>query len=379
MTGRQKIEAALSPEGTNEIPAVICYEGIYIRDHWEQLTSFPWWYQYATDIESQMQWRRDVISKTGQDWLYLPFFSSIAQRIDTCIVVGTDGVYRYNSKTGEKNKLEKPNIAGWSASGELHSYHPRRLVDTKKEIDDLIYVSPDFNPKWSIENGRNELALQLLNEFGEELYPICHVSSPLWQTYNIWGFEGMMIMIAEKPELVKYACERFLIHQIHSVQENALLGTCGVWIEDCMTDMISPKAFAELNVPFLQSLVEEIRNSGMKSIYYYCGNPAGKWDHILSIGADAISLEESKKGFVIDIEDIVEKVQGKCAVLGNLDAINLLPNGTKEELKTEIARQIKAASRNDGRFIMSIGSPVTPGTSVDRVRAYCNLVHDLGT
>ena len=63
MTGRAKIEAALSPEGTAEIPAVLCYEGIYIRDHWAQLTTVPWWHQESPDLEQQLGWRREVIGE----------------------------------------------------------------------------------------------------------------------------------------------------------------------------------------------------------------------------------------------------------------------------------------------------------------------------
>ena len=100
---------------------------------------------------------------------------------------------------------------------------------------------------------------------------------------------------------------------------------------------------------------------------------------ILSLGADALSLEESKKNFAIDIEDVVERVQGRCTVLGNLDAVDVLQNGSEEELQAEIARQIAAGRRNGSRFIMSLGSPVTPGTPVERVRSYCDLVHELGT
>ena len=74
MTGRQKIEAAFSPDGTPGIPAVICYERIYIRDHWSELTSCSWWYQQSPDIQQQMAWRREAMTKTGQDWFYLPSF-----------------------------------------------------------------------------------------------------------------------------------------------------------------------------------------------------------------------------------------------------------------------------------------------------------------
>jgi len=377
MTGKQKIESAFSLNGTSEIPAVICYEGIYIRDHREQLTSCPWWYQYSPDIEEQLQWHRDVRTKTGQDWFYLPFFYSREERENISIEVSSEGVFQTDKRTRRTYILTKPQVAGWSKSGGLHSHHPQHLMGTIKEIDTAIHVSPDFDPKWSIEDGRNDLALRLLDEFSD-LYPISHVSSPLWLTYQLWGFEGMMTMIATKPELVKHACERFLTQGIRQVQQCAMLGAAGIWIEECMTDMISPKSFAELNVPFLQRLVEEIRKAGMKSIYYYCGDPAGKWEHILSVGADAISLEESKKRFTIDIEDVVDRVQGKYTILGNLDAINILPCATEDELRKEIERQINTGRRNNGRFIMSIGSPVTPGTTVERVRLYCDLVHELG-
>jgi uroporphyrinogen-III decarboxylase len=205
-----------------------------------------------------------------------------------------------------------------------------------------------------------------------------YVPAPLWRCYSLWGFEDMMVNIAARPDLVAHACQRYLAQGVHSARVGAALGAAGVWIEDCMTDMIGPEAFAALNVRTLSPLVEEIRALGLKSIYYFCGNPVNKWEHLLAVGADALALEESKKGFRIDIEDVVDRVGRRCAVLGNLDAIDLLPKGTEEDLRTEIARQIAAGRRNGGRFIMSIGSPVTPGTPVERVRLYCDLGHELG-
>lgn len=144
-----------------------------------------------------------------------------------------------------------------------------------------------------------------------------------------------------------------------------------------MTDMVGPPAFAALNVAHLRPLVEAIRAAGLKSIYYFCGDPTGKWEMLLDVGADALSLEESKKGWAIDVEDVVERVQGRCAVLGNLDAIGVLQDGSEAALRAEIARQIAAGRRNGSRFLMSLGSPVTPGTPVVRVRRYCELVREL--
>jgi len=379
MTGRQKTEAALSKNGTPEIPAVICYEGIFIRDQWERLTLYPWWYKQAPDMERQMAWRREVMEKISQDWFVLPSFYSSGRRQHLSIDVRGEEVFLIDSRTGKRDRLTKPEISGWQVQGGQHSVKQDHLAETLSEIDELIPVSSSSDPVRIMSDGRDDLASSLLKDFGATLYPIRHVASPLWLTYYLWGFEGMMTMIAEQPELVKHACRRFLAKSVHSVHEAAEMGAAGIWIEECMTDMISPEAFASLCVPFVRSLVDEIRAAGLKSIYYYCGDPAGKLEHLISVGADALSLEESKKGFVIDIEDVAEAVGGRCTILGNLDAINLLPDASEEQLRAEISRQIAAGRRNGSRFIMSLGSPVTPGTSVQKVRLYCDLTHELGT
>jgi len=51
MTGREKIEATFSPQAPPAVSAIICYEGIYIRDHWHQVASSPWRHREEPDIE----------------------------------------------------------------------------------------------------------------------------------------------------------------------------------------------------------------------------------------------------------------------------------------------------------------------------------------
>ncbi len=62
---------------------------------------------------------------------------------------------------------------------------------------------------------------------------------------------------------------------------------------------------------------------------------------------------------------------------GNLDAIGILQNGSDTQLRVAIAEQIAAGRRNQNRFVVCLGSPVTPATPVDRVRLYCDLVREM--
>jgi len=188
----------------------------------------------------------------------------------------------------------------------------------------------------------------------------------------------VMVMVATRPELARRAFDRMFERNMRAIRSLALLGGAGIFIEDCCSDMLHPASWEALCLPALRRMVEEIRALGMRSLHYFCGNPAGKWELLLATGADALGLEESKKGFTADVEELAERCRGRCAVMGNLDAIGVLAKGTEEELRSQVARQISAGRRNGGRFILSLGSPVTPATPIERVRQYLRLAREIG-
>jgi hypothetical protein len=378
LTGKAKIESAVSLQGTCEIPAVICYEGIYTRDHWEQLFDFPWWYAFSPHLEHQLAWRGQLIEKTGQDWFYLPACEADEIRQHLTIEEEAGQAYLVNRLTGEASLLKKPVVGGWSEAESLNPVHPKDLPLTFASVEQHLPPPEPFDPLLFQQAGCDRLAKLLLERYGEAYYPIGHATGPQWGCYNLWGFEDWMMLVACDPELVRFASQRQLAWSLVEVQAAAALGARGIWIEDCMVDMISRRAYEVLNLPLIQAMVAEIRRLGMHSIYYYCGDPKGKLDLLVETGADALALEESKKGFTIDIGEVAACLRGRCALLGNLDAIHLLPGASEAELRREIERQIKAGRQNGGRFVMSIGSPVTPGTPPQRVRQYADLAHALG-
>ena len=375
MNGQERIEAAFSPEGTPEIPAVICYEGIFVRDHWSQLSSDPWWIRHSFDIERQSAWRRQVVEAISQDWFALPLGPSYDERAHLSIRAHEGAAYMVDDRTGERRLLATPRVGGWPEHG-IASVHPTLPPATPEEVDAWL-DDREMTTEQPAE-GCLDLPRMILSTWGGTLYPLSHVPAPLWLCYRMWGFEGLMTRIVDQPHLVRYAVERLTERALRQVRVSAMLGAKGIWIEDCLTDMIGPHQFRMFNLPYLRQLAAEIRALDMHSIYYYCGDPAGKWDLLLETGSDALSLEESKKGFAIDIEEVVERVNGRMVVLGNLDAMTLLEQGSEDELRGEIARQIAAGRRNGSRFVTSLGSPVTPDTPVSRARLYCELAHWLG-
>ncbi len=376
-TGREKIESAFSSDGSREFAAAVCWEDIYIRDHWDQLSASPWHDLYSPDLERQLAWRRKAHDHTGQDLVLLPTCHSRKHRAHLKIATQHDGVFLVDGQNDYREKLEPPVIGGWSRYGGVASIKTGRLPTTPEELDEAVAWSAPGDTDRIAEDGRSDLAQAMLQDFGSELFPITYTDAPIWYLYELWGFEGMMTLIGERPDLVERACPHFTTRTIDAVHRAAALGAAGIWIWECFTDMISPRAYENFSVPWMRRVVEECRRLGIKSIYNFSGSPSGKMDAILSVGADALAFEESKKGFVNDINELAAHVDGRCALFGNLDAIGILQNGTEAQLRDAVVQQIEAGRRNRNRFVVCLGSPVTPATPVDRVRLYGNLASEM--
>ena len=379
MTGREKIEAALSPDGSPAFAAVTCYQSIFLRDHWEQATDAPWWAHHDPDPERAARPWVELVQRTAEDWFQVRGGASRAARDEITVETEGEAAWRVNRRTGERVALHRPPVGGDQPGPERQQDWPGAAVRTPEELETALDAVYGPRPQTTVapEDGSLDLARVLLCELGNTRMPIAHAPSPWWYCNSLWSFSELMERMIETPELVTLACERLLDHCLQIVQHAAANGARLVWIEDCMSDMISPRQCRDFSLAYVRPLVEAIRAAGMLSVHYYCGRPDDRWDLLLDTGADALALEEGKKGFAVDLLALAERVDGRMALLGNLDAIGVMEQGSEAALRAEVARQIEIGKRNRGRFVCSVGSPVTPGTSLTRVRQYCDLVHEL--
>lgn len=371
MTGREKILGAFTPEGAPEIGVVASYVGIFIRDHYAEISKVPWW--DATKIPDLA---KDYVKASGLEWFSVAPCASRDERARQRHERRADGIWRIDQASGKETRLLEPMSGGsnTSCSSSRHT-DPDALPASREQIDALIPLTPVFDRDAFLNEGRHEVAAAVREAVDCLLYS--SVSSPLWSLYGALGYEGMMILMARDEALASYAGQRILRNVIQQIRMISALGADAVWIEECLTDQISPDLFRRINVPILRGCVETIRAEGMKSIYYYCGDPWNRLDAILDVGPDAFHFEESKKGFKIDIEDLAQAIGKRGAVFGNLDAVGVLQEGSEAVLRAEIDRQLRAGRKHGNRFVMSTGSPITPGTPVSRVLQYTNIVREL--
>jgi uroporphyrinogen-III decarboxylase len=90
----------------------------------------------------------------------------------------------------------------------------------------------------------------------------------------------------------------------------------------------------------------------------------------------AIAVEESKKNFRIEIEDVVERVGDRVTVLGNIDAVHFGLQATQAEMAAEVRRQASIGARAKG-FVVSTGSPFPLDTNPRLLDTLVATAHSL--
>jgi uroporphyrinogen-III decarboxylase len=95
---------------------------------------------------------------------------------------------------------------------------------------------------------------------------------------------------------------------------------------------------------------------------------------IAELDVSAIAVEESKKGFRIDIEDVVRLAGERRVVFGNIDAVEYGVRAPADAIRAEVRRQVRAGARARG-FVVSTGIPFPLDTNPRRIDALVAAAH----
>jgi hypothetical protein len=362
----QDLLMALSPEGSSTIPVVLPYEGIYIRDHYAGLFDIPWWYAHDINLGHQLAYIGQYMNALDIDW-YSPILTHSPQfRHEHRMVVHEGHIEYLDNSHQVTSSVRRPRIGG-SGDECRDLYVPYDKIERDPAAITAWGMSRAFRP---YDEGADSLVtVQKAMAKGRKAM-LGFVESPFEAVFDLWGFEGTMIAVATEKDLVKRACKACLDSALITVETYRRIGCRIIWVEECLSDLISPEDYKSLVLPYLLPVLEAIRSGGMYSTYYFTGSPKGKLDLIFSSGADAYSFEDDKKGFHVDLPEVATMLKGRATLLGNLNAVADLQDADDDQLCRRIRAMTAVARQNGGRFVMSLGSPVTPATPVSRVNRY---------
>jgi len=333
-----------------------------------------------THFRAEAIYQSYSVFKARPDWIEVPEGSSRAWAERTDIVV-QDGVLYYEDRlSGKRLPMNSVRLrSDLDMTGDdpsLHDLHDgREQFRSQSDIDARLPVLPTEE---LLQSGSWDLAAEVVAYYGDEYFISTILDPPFSDAYDLLGFEGLMLIQHEQSDLFHYLLQRKLKQSQQVMGAWAAVGIHGVYAEEVFTgaDIISPKSYDRFVFAYNQPYFSYMRQLGLLSIHYVCGDVMPRLDRIVELDIDAVAVEESKKNFRIEIQEVIERVAGRRAVFGNIDAVRFGPGATLEEMATEVRRQAQAGARARG-FVVSTGSPFPLDTNPRLIDTLVSTTHSL--
>ena len=381
LTPKERMIRALTGQQPDCLPAAQAYLCLFLADferayyvelyrrHLRGRRCCPVDHDQDTLFRAQALYESYGIFKVRPDWIEI-YGGANRDWAEQTEVVEEDGVLYFEDRSTDQRT---PMLGAKSSLTDLWD-SPARIRD-KGDVDDQL---PVLTADELLAGGQFDLLRQVVADYGDRYFITTILDTPFSDAYDLLGFQGLMIIQHDQPDLFHYLLERKLAQSKEVMAACAACGIHGIYAEEVFTgaDLISPRSYDQFVYCYNLPYFGHMRSLGLLPIHYVCGNSIPRLDRMAEYDVAAVAVEESKKGFTIEIEEVVERVAGRAAVLGNIDAVRFGLHATAEEMAAEVRRQAAAGARAKG-FIVSTGSPFPLDTNPRLIDTMVETAHSI--
>jgi uroporphyrinogen-III decarboxylase len=378
MTSKERMLIALEGGKPDMVPLAPYFWGAEYR--WKVVDLELWELLYG-DRELSFIANDRLQHRHPCDWIHVHGFGSgwlegkrVEKRDDRVFITDSDGTKYEFLKDG--HQLVRV--------GAIKSHPPNtgivdKNIKTKADIDKLFGGPRKNREKVKINIPEDNWQRRLIKKYGDQVLMVAGGISPFVHACYTLGFETSLIMMKESPDVFMYLEDRLYEDSLPNYERIAAYGYDAILIAEswASVDIISPQQYADFAFPYQKVAVDASHEQGLKAILYSTGSLIPILPKMRELKADAITIEEGRKGDHIDIGKVRKIMGPEVCIFGNFDAENVLLRGSKEDIQREVIRQINSAGQ-DGAFIMGTGSPICDDTDPGQIDLFIELTRKYG-
>lgn len=187
------------------------------------------------------------------------------------------------------------------------------------------------------------------------------VEGPCAEGADLRGINTLMMDFIEDPVFVRELFEFVLEMELAFAKTQIEAGADIIGVGDAAASLVGPNIYEEFVWPFEKRLVDGIHDMGGRVRLHICGNTRAILAGMGRLGCDMVDLDW------MNPMNEARATMGNAQVLaGNLDPLDVLRNGTEQEVLDNIA----ACHRQAGdAYIIAAGCEITRDTPHDNVHA----------
>lgn len=225
------------------------------------------------------------------------------------------------------------------------------LLADKKRLATLRIPDPLCGGR--MHNGIRALAL-LKQRIGNDLLVEGWIEGPIAEAADLRGINTLMMDFFDDPQFVRDLFAFVVEMELRFARAQLEAGADLIGIGDAAASLVGPQIYEEFVWPYEKQLVDGIHKMGGRTRLHICGNTRKILAGMGRLGCH-----------VVDLDFLAPMAEGRAAMrpnqvlLGNVDPVRVMRNGTPEDVTREVARCHTEAGP---RFIVGAGCEVPRGT-----------------
>lgn len=201
---------------------------------------------------------------------------------------------------------------------------------------------------------------EILAREAGDIVPIeISIGGPFTIASNLRGVEVLLRDLRKCPEQVHRLLRLITESQKSCVDMAAEFGF-GVAMADPVANpaLIGPKMYERFVYPYTKELTDyALEKTGEKVSLHMCGKTYSIWKYLCRYELNELSLDN-----IIDLERAVQELGDKIPIAGNVDPVDVVMNGSREEIFQAVRYCIETGRNAKKGYVLATGCDVPDTT-----------------
>jgi MtaA/CmuA family methyltransferase len=233
----------------------------------------------------------------------------------------------------------------------------RALLADKTRLARLQLPDPAVMPRMS---DRLEAVRLLRERCGRELTVEGWVEGPCAMSADLRGVNTLMLDFFDDPAFVHDLFAFAVEMELSFARAQIAAGADLIGVGDAAASLVGPKLYSDFVHPYERKLVAGIQAAGARVRLHICGKTRRLYEGMAATGADLIDLDSMSS-----LGEARARMGPKQVLLGNLDPVRVMREGTPAAVETSLAECHRQAG---SRYIVGAGCEIPRGTPDENLR-----------
>jgi uroporphyrinogen decarboxylase len=218
-----------------------------------------------------------------------------------------------------------------------------------------------------------------LKLFKGKKYLLGRIGLLLYERLNcLRGAENVLLDLYTNESELRRLCDSVAGYARDMIRNWAALGVDGLFLTEDWGGqtglMISPEMWRRIFKPYYKAMIDDAHSLGLEVMLHSCGNVMEIIGDFIDIGLDVLDPIQPT---AMDSREVARRFGGHISFLGAVNAREMLPSYTPQQVKDMVRRVIDTLARPfGGGLILSPDNVLTPDLPLDNIRAMVEACHE---